>query len=189
MYTELTPQNASEIVRNATERLQSINSAIKIKEDTIKNLENKIKASNEELVKINSEIKVKENNIVNIKNNIEKISEENDKLAKENIELSKFIVQKSEEFYTFVIEAKDKELESIENRLKNNERNISDTINHIQEKKRVLNTLTEDIKKLDIEIEEKKKVAFNIMKKNEEIQEKEQFIKKKYEDAGINYNN
>lgn len=188
MYAELTPQNASEIVRNATERLQSINSAIKIKEQNVDILQKKIIDSKSELEKINTEIEVKKNIIINTQNNIEKLSKENDKLKKEGVELSNFIVEKAIEFYNLVTEAKDKELESVDNRLKNTEKNLSEIIDHIQEKKRIEDRHKKNIEALESELEEKKKVAFNIMKKNEEIQEKEQFIKKKYEDAGINYN-
>lgn len=187
MYPKLTPENASEIVQEATQRLQVIDSHIKSKQSESQKIEDKIDQLNAELEVFNVEIELKRKELIILKIDTETEREKLEVLLKEEIEKQATLTTKLAVLYKAIQEASEELLRATESRVAEEEKRATLLLEEVQEKRRNLIGIKEEINSQEVELAEKKKTAFSIQKKIDELHEKEQFIKKKYEDAGINY--
>jgi len=187
MYPKLTPENASEIVQEATQRLQVIDSHIKSKQSESQKIEDKIAQLNAELEVFNVEIELKRKELIILKIDTETEREKLEVLLKEEIEKQSILTTKLAVLYKAIQEASEELLRATESRVAEEEKRATLLLEEVQEKRRNLIGIKEEINSQEVELAEKKKTAFSIQKKIDELHEKEQFIKKKYEDAGINY--
>lgn len=188
MYTKLTPENASEIVQEATQRLQVLDSHIKNKQVESGNIEEKIIQLKNELEVYQVEVKKKNIELEDVKKSIESENKILQDLLKEEVEKQSQLTSKLRDLYKHIQEAKEELLRTVEKRTEEEELRATKLLDEVQEKRRTVIGLEDNIKVQETELMEKKKTVFNLQKKIDELHEKEQFIKKKYEDAGINYN-
>lgn len=187
MYSKLTPENASEIVQEATQRLQMIDSHIKTKQSESEKIVHEIARLNIELESVTVEVKMKQKELELLKRDTEIEREKLEALLKEEIEKQAELTAKIAVLYKAIQEASEELLRATESRVAEEEKRATLLLEEVQDKRRALIGLVEETKNQEVELAEKKKTAFSIQKKIDELHEKEQFIKKKYEDAGINY--
>lgn len=187
MYPGLTPQNASQIVQEATQRLQVIDSAIKTKQAEKEKIEKQVADSNTELETVTKELERTRGLVVGAKNDLAGVEKEIDTMKQKEQTLSAELVDRLKKLYDEVLKAKELLLQTVTQGVDEQEKLARATIDTLQEKKRLLAELEKEIEVVNTDLVEKKKNAFNIQKKADELYEKEQYIKKKYDDAGISY--
>lgn len=188
MYTELTPQNASQIVQEATQRLQVIDSAIKTKQAEKEKIEKEVATSKTELDSVTKELERTRGLVVGAKSDLKAVEKEIDTMKQKEQTLSAELVDRIKKLYDEVLKAKEALLETINQGVIEQESLAKATIDTLHEKRRLLAELEKEVEAVNADLVEKKKNAFNIQKKVDELYEKEQYIKKKYENAGISYN-
>ncbi len=181
-------QNISITLQSALDRLASIESRITEKNTEAEKVEKETAIAKAELVEITQKVETAKNELHNQQASLVQIKDETD-VARETLrsEYEKGI-GKLEALYLKLCDAKEALLKTLTENVSAKEKETFVIIDTIQEKKRALASTEKEISETSIQLENTKKSMFTLQTKFDDLREKEEFIKKKYEDAGIPYN-
>lgn len=187
MSNELNENNISITLQSAMDRLSAINGRVSEKEKELEKTEKDKETAKSELDSLQKSVDTLKNNKKELETTLDSLKKEIE-VTRETLraEYEKGI-GKLEALYQKLCDAKEALLKTITENVTAKEKETFSIIDAIQEKRRTLSTLEKEVVTVTGEIEHAKKNMFNLQTKFDDLRQKEEFIKRKYEDAGIPY--